>query len=44
MTTRFNHSKRRVVEMLGTLIDEYTVEESLCEEAEKVFVQIMENN
>jgi len=43
LTTRFNHSKRLVVEMLGDLIDEYAFEESLSTEAEKIFVGLLEN-
>ena len=43
LTTRFNHSKRMVVEMLDNLISEYSVEESLSGEAEKVFVNIIDN-
>jgi hypothetical protein len=42
LTTRFNHSRRKVVEMLNGLIDEYNTEESLSIEAEKVFTEIIE--
>jgi hypothetical protein len=44
MTTRLNHSKRRVVEILDTLIGEYTIEESLSQEAAKVFVEILKKD
>lgn len=43
MTTKLNHSKRNVIDTLNNMIEEFITEENLITEAEKVFLNILEN-
>ena len=42
MTTRLNHAKRHLVEVLDKIIEEYQAVENLSTEAEKVFLGLLE--
>jgi len=42
MTTRLNHAKRRLVDVLDKILEEYKAEENLATEAEKIFTEILE--
>jgi hypothetical protein len=42
MTTRLNHSKRYLVEVLDKIVEEYQAVENLSTEAEKMFLDLLE--
>jgi len=43
MTTRLNHAKRLLVEILDKIVEEYETEESLSAEAEKTIISVLQN-
>lgn len=42
MTTRLNHAKKHLVDILENILEEYKAEESLATEAEKIFVDLLQ--